>query len=252
MTVHPRAQRVILRCSVVGLGILSAACGTDAPAGPAAIGRFRFVNLIQDGSKQPVNAILGGAPFGSAMPFGASSPFWVTSMVNYAPVSAGDHSLVLKHSLDTSVVVGFYTVNVPATRNVTAYATGGGGFSIQVTFDENPPPEPGTIILRIVNVSVAAGPVDVFLTAQTADLAAASPSVTNVGYEDVTPYFTIAAGTYRVRAVRAGVAPTERTGLNVVANINQDTWTSGGRTIVIADNSAGGVTFATARTLIDQ
>ena len=243
-----------MRFVLIGLVVLSAACVSDTTAGLAGTGRFRFVNLISDPSKQPVSANLGGAPFGSAMPFGTSSPAWVTSplTVNYAPLSAGDRSLVLKHSADTGVVVGVYTVTIPASRDLTAYATGGGGFSIQVTLDDNPPPQPGAIRLRIVNLSVAAGTVDLFFTAQTADLAAATPSVTNVGFEDVSEYFTIEAGTYRVRAVRSGVAPSERTGLNIVANINQDTWTSGGRTIVIADNSSAGVTFATARTLTDQ
>src|SRR5687767_8676238 len=103
-----------MRKILIGLVVLSAACVSDPTAGPAATGRFRFVNLISDGTKQPLNANLGGAPFGSAMPFGASSPAWVTSplTVNYATVAAGDRGLILKQSTDTSVVVGVYTINI--------------------------------------------------------------------------------------------------------------------------------------------
>jgi hypothetical protein len=239
--------------SLVALAVLSA-CGSDAPAGLQPTGRIRFVNLIALGQLQPVNATLDGRAFGAFIPFGGSSPLWLPPprTANYMAVRAGDHSLVLKWSSDTATVVGFYELTVGESEERTYYATGGGGFTLEETQDDNTPPQPGSLRLRVVNMSVVAGPVDVFVTSPTADLVTATANVVGVFPRTASDYFALAPGTYRVRAVRAGVAPASRA-TNVVMNLNDQLWERGGRSIVVADlTSSTGVTFPTGLVLSDQ
>ena len=230
--------------------LVAAACGTkDAPSPlepTGGQGRIRFVNLITDPARNPVNAILENIPFGVNLAYTQSTPATLPSpaTANFSAILEGARTLVLKKTADTNVVVSTINVTVGAGTDYTVFATGGtaGGAVTGFTVgDNNAAITTGQVRIKVINMSPTAGAVDVFVTAANADLATATPVATNLAVRAEYPGTTLlAAGTYQVRTVPAGTAPAARaaavnttlSGLAIGAN--------GGRTIVIADAAAGG------------
>src|SRR5437667_7763118 len=170
---------------IAALALVGAACGTKEAAGPleptGPTGRVRFVNLINDPARIPVNAILENLPFGVNLGYGATTPATLPSPSNatYSAILTGTRMLVLKKTADTTVVVGNLTLLITENTDFTVWATGGvGGAPVMffTTIDPNPVPTASQVEIRIVNYSPAAGAVDVFMTAPNADLSAATPT----------------------------------------------------------------------------
>lgn len=254
-------DRRVVRCAVSLIAGLTMACGTKEAPGPleptGPTGRVRFVNLINDPARNPVNAILENVPFGVNLGYGGSTPSSLPApnTAIYSAVYAGDRKLVLKKTADTSVTVANMTVTIAANTDATVYATGGtGGAAVTqfVTTDNNTAVGSGATRLRIVNLSPAAGSVDVFVTAPNADLSTATPVASGVAVQNASAYITtIAPGTYQLRAVPAGTAAANRSA-NVVVNIASLALPSGAaRTVIIADKAAGGAPSTTV-VLTDQ
>ena len=251
----------VLRAAWCLSALAAMACGTKEAAGPlepsGPTGRIRFVNLINDPARLPVNAILEKVPFGVNLGYTGTTPSSLPApnTAIYSAIYAGDRNLVLKKTADTTVTVANLTVTVTANTDVTVYATGGtggGAVSQFLTTDNNAVVGAGTTRLRIVNMSPAAGSVDVFITPPNADLSTATPVASGVTVQGSSAYITtVAPGTYQVRAVPAGTAAANR-GSSVVANIASLALASGAaRTVVIADKAAGG-SPSTAFVLTDQ
>jgi Domain of unknown function (DUF4397) len=238
---------------IAALALVGAACGTKEAPGPVEpggpTGRVRFVNLINDPTRVPVNAILEAVPFGVNLAYGATTPATLPSpsTASYSAILSGTRSLVLKKTADTSVTVATISFTVPDNTDQTVYATGGaGGAAVTnfITTDANPMPAAGQVEVRIVNMSPSAGALDVFVTAPNADLGAATPTAANLVYQGASPYVVIAPATYQVRAVPAGTAAAARS-TSVVLTINNVALAAGtGRTVVIADRAAGGTPLA--------
>lgn len=255
MTVHSRivartrVTRALRLGALAGLTI-ALACGTEGAPGPlqpnGPLGRVRFVNLITDPTRVPVNAILEGVPFGVNLGYTGTTPSSLPApaTVLYSSILAGDRTVVLKGTADTSVTVASLTFTVGEGQDRTLFAIGGAGatpVTAFVTTDDNAtPPAAGQTRVRIVHLSPSAGNVDIFVTAVGADLATATPSATNVAYQGVTPYLALPSGTYQIRAVPAGTAPASRAA-NVSINLASVAFPSGSaRTVVTADNNTGG------------
>ncbi len=237
---------------IAALALVGAACGTKEAPGPlepgGPTGRVRFVNLINDPTRVPVNAILEAVPFGVNLGYGATTPSTLPSpsTATYSAILTGDRSMVLKKTADTSVTVATITFTVAGNTDYTVYATGGnGGTAVTnfVTTDPNPTPTASQVELVIINMSPSAGALDVFITAPSADLAAATPTATSLTYRSSSSVL-FAPGTYQVRAVPAGTLPAARS-TSVVLTINNVALAGGtGRTVVIADRAAGGTPLA--------
>jgi hypothetical protein len=228
--------------------LVAAACGTkDAPdplSPNGEQGRIRFVNLINDPARLPVNAILEGIPFGVNLTYTQSTPATLPSpaTANFSAILAGPRTLVLKKTADTTVVVGTLTITIAAGTDYTFFAYGGNAGSAVSSIamgDNNPAITNGQVRIKMMNMSAAAGAVDVFITAVNADLAAATPAAANLAYKAEFPGTLLAAGTYQVRTVPAGTAPAARSGA-VSSTISVTVPANGGRTIVLADAPAGG------------
>lgn len=241
-------------------GALAAACGTSdagdplAPSGPS--GRLRLVNVIADTTLGRVNALLEGVPLGVNVTYGQSCPACLPSPANglYAPVLTGSRSLVLRRTADTSRVVATIPLTVTAQQDQTMYAVLGtatpAAVTTFVTADDNQAPAAGQARVRVVHLSPAAGPVDVFVTAPNADLAAATPTIAGVPFRTASSYLSLAAGTYQVRLVPAGTAPAARTGaVALTASLTLAAGTN--RTVVAADANRGGTPLV-AFTLTDR
>ena len=235
-----------------GVILLLAGCGTEEAPGPlepsGPTGRVRFVNMITDPARNPVNAILEGLPFGVNLGYTGTTPSSLPApaTANYSAILAGQRTLVLQRTADPSVQVASLTFTINEGEDQTVYATGGtggGAIGTLVTGDVNTAPPAGQVRIRVTNVSVT-GALDVFLTAPGADLATATPLATNLAFGTASPYVNVPAGSYQFRAVPSGTLPANR-----AANVRIDLTgaTSGlaplvagtGRTIVTADSPTG-------------
>lgn len=236
------------------LALVSAACGTKEAPGPleptGSTGRVRFVNLITDPARNPVNAILEGLQFGVNLGYGAATPATLPSpsTATYSPILVGSRTLVLKRTADTTVTMATIQFTVASGADQTVYATGGTGGTAVTNFvitDGNPVPTSSQVELRLINMAPSAGALDFFVTAPNADLSTATPSAANVAYQAASAYLVLAPGTYQVRAVPAGTAAANRAA-SVTANIASLALTGGtGRTVVVADKGAGGTPLTT-------
>jgi hypothetical protein len=247
------ASRVAHRTSlaVVALAALLAGCGTkDAadPLVPGPQGRVRLVTLITDTTRGRVNAILESVAFGVNLTYGATTPSSLPAPANaiYSPVLTGTRTLVLKRTLDTANTVVSLPLTVASAADYTVYAIGGAAASTItafVTTDTNTAPALGAVRVRVVHLAPTAGNVDVFVTAVGADLALATPTLSNVVYKGAAYLPSVAAGTYQVRVVPAGTAPASRAA-NVVINLaSVALGANSARTIIAADNNVGGAPF---------
>jgi len=177
----------------------------------------------------------------------------------YSAIYAGDRSLVLKKTADTNVTVASFTLPITANQDRTVYAVGGTGGGTVTSFsttDDNTTAIPtGQTSLRVVNLSPAAGAVDVFVTAPNADLATATPVATNVAPSAASVYANIAPlSTYQIRAVPAGTAAANRAAnvlVSVTPTVPASLSAGTGHTIIIADKAAGGAP-STAFVLTDR
>lgn len=233
--------------AAAGLILALGGCGTDeapGPLEPGAAGRVRFVNLITDPARNPVNAILEGLPFGVNLSYTGTTPSSLPApaTANYSAILTGPRSIVVARTAAPATTLGTLSFTIAEGVDHTVYATGGtagGAVAAFVTTDANPAASAGQTAIRIVNLSPTAGAIDGFVTAPGADLAAATPTVANLTYQGASTYTNFAAGTYQFRAVPAGTLPANRTAA-VTINLASFTVPAGGRTIVTADNTTGG------------
>src|SRR5690242_17440354 len=179
MIVSTTGRRLTFFAAVAAIAAVAAACGTKDAPGPlqptAGQGRIRFVNLITDPSRNPVNAILEGVPFGVNLAYTGTTPSSLPSpsTANFSAIYEGSRTLVLKKTADTTVTVATLTVTIAAGTDYTFYATGGAGGSAVTGFaigGTNAAIPAGQVRIKVANMSPTAGPVDVFITAPNADL----------------------------------------------------------------------------------
>ncbi|HMC57266.1 MAG TPA: DUF4397 domain-containing protein [Gemmatimonadaceae bacterium] len=224
------------------------ACGTvDAPGPlePGTTGRIRFVNLVTDPARVPVNAILESVPFGVNLGYGGTTPSSLPSpaTANYSAVLVGDRTLVVQRTADPTVTLGTFTIPIVVDQDVTVYAIGGtGGSAVTTTstVDDNTAPATGQVKLRVAHMSPTMGAVDVFITAAGADLTAATPVASGLAYKSASTYATVAPGSYVVRFVPAGTAAASRNAAVVLTSATTAVTANTGRTFVARDAAAGG------------
>jgi hypothetical protein len=240
---------------IAALALAGVACGTKEAPGPLApgqTGRVRFVNLITDPARNPLNAILENVPFGVNLGYGGTTPSSLPSpaTATYSAILVGDRTLVLQRTADPTLTVATLTFTIVEGQDHTVYAeggTGGGAITGFMTTDPTPAPPPGQVAVRIVNMSPTGGAMDFFVTVPNADLSTATPTAANLAYHGESPYVNLAAGTYQIRAVPAGTAPALRS-TSVVINFTPPATPApfpagSARTIVAADAAAGGSPF---------
>jgi Domain of unknown function (DUF4397) len=246
-------MRVAHRTSLAVLAVaaLLAGCGTrDAtdPLIPGPQGRVRLVNLITDTTRGRVNAILESVPFGVNLVYGGTTPSSLPSPATaiYSPILAGTRSLLLRRTLDTATTVATFPLTIANATDYTVYATGGAtatAIAAIITTDTNTAPALGAVRVRVVHLAPTAGSVDVFVTAVGADLALATPTLSNVPYRAAAYLPSVAAGTYQVRVVPAGTAPASRAASVAINLASIALPANGARTIIAADADVGGAPY---------
>src|SRR3954466_7667421 len=145
-----RTLRIFAAC------VIGVACGTKEAPGPlepsGPTGRVRFVNMINDTTRGRVNAILEGVPFGVNLTYGQSTPATLPSpsTANYSAILAGNRTLLLKRTADTTVLVAAVSFTVASSQDLTVYEIGGaGGTAVTSLFVADSNPDIGSSATRL-------------------------------------------------------------------------------------------------------
>ena len=205
----------------------AAACEDDLTNPSAQEGRVRAIHAI--GNAPAVDVLADGAVAAGALTFGNKSP--------YASLSAAAHTITVRATGQTAALLTA-APTVAANTDYTFVAAGRLGATTGPTprliaITDAAAPASGQASIRVVHASPAAGNVDVYATAPTADIATATPVLTNVAFGAVATPLNVAAGTYRFR-----VTPT---GTKTVAIDVNNVAVSAGKFVAVAvgDNAPG-------------
>ena len=201
-----------------------AACDDDDVTGPVTTAQLRVVHASPDAPN--VDVLLDNAPVLTNVAYKAAS--------SYLEVPSGSRNLKVRATGTSTVVIdqngtlgqgGFYTVL--ATGRVASIAP-------LVLTDDQTSPASGNIRLRLVHASPTAGNVDIYVTAPSADIATATPTLANVPFRAASGYLEVPAGTYRVRIAPVGTK-------TVAIDVNNVALVAGQvRTAVAVDAPGGG------------
>ena len=221
-----RAARLLPALLLLGLG--AAACDDDDPAAPAQKARVRFfhtapgtgaVNFRVDGAALATNVELAAAPAPGA----------------YYTVDAGSRAFSVRAGTGTTDLATKTAALKADASHTVILSKEQAGVALVVLADTNTAPAAGKARLRLVHAAPsAAGAVDVYVTAPNADLAAATPSASNVAFEAASKYLELAAGTYQVRLTATGTKTVTLDAGNVTLAEGQV------RTTAALDAAAGG------------
>ena len=215
--------------SVATLAVAALACegrttGTLTTGPTTGVG-VRMLNALT--SAPAVDLVIDGQVASSGVAFGGATP--------YVSLGAGSHRLQARASTTGTILVD-------QTRDLTT----GGSFSFipapglgergALLIADDPAPAAGQAKIRAVHVAAARGPISVYLTTATADLASATPAVPLLPFGLASGYVTVAPGTYRLRVTPAGDQS------SVLLDIVNFTVGSGTvRTLMVTDAPGGGV-----------
>ncbi len=206
----------------------TAACSDNDSTGPAAgEARVRVVHASPDAPA--VDVLVDDVEVLSDVPFRAAS--------DYLDVAAGTRNLKV-NAAGTGTSVIDADVALVDRAGYTVIASGlVADIAPIVLEDDASTPAPGTVRIRAVHGAPSAPAVDVYVTAPGADLASATPVLTNVAFGNAADYVDTPAGEYQVRVTPAGTR-------TVVIDSGALTLTGGQvRTAIAVDAVGGGAPF---------
>jgi hypothetical protein len=216
---------------------LTAACDDDSTGPSTQQGRVRAIHAI--GNAPAVDVLADGAVAASGLTFGNKSA--------YASLSAAAHTIIVRATGQTTALL---TATPPVAVNTdhTFVAAGRLGATTGPTprliaITDAAAPATGQASIRVVHASPAAGTVDVYATTPTADIATATPVLTNVAFGAVAAPLNVAAGTYRFR-----VTPTGTT--TVAIDVNNVAVAAGKYVAVAVGDNAPGTGAASAFSIL--
>jgi hypothetical protein len=222
-----RPSALLAPAAALLLLAFTAACDDDDdPGAPAPTAQLRFfhtapgtgaVTFRVDGAALASNVELAAAPSG------------------YVTVNAGARALAVRTAAGTTDLAAETATLKADMPHTVILSKDGTGVDLVVLADTNTAPAAGKAKLRLVHAAPsAAAAVDVYVTAPGADLAAATPTATNVAYEAASKYLELAAGTYQIRFTATGTK-------TVALDAGEVTLTAGQiRTTAALDAAAGG------------
>ena len=196
----------------------------DDVTAPGATAQLRVVHASPDAPN--VDVLLDNAAVLTNVAYKAAS--------NYLEVPSGSRNLKVRATGTSSVVID-QSATLDQGAAYTVLAAGRvASIAPLVLTDDQVSPASGNIRLRLVHASPTAGNVDIYVTAPTADIAAATPTLPNVAFRAVSNYLEVPAGTYRVRITPVGTK-------TIAIDVNNVALTAGQvRTAVAVDAPGGG------------
>ena len=206
------------------LATATTACDDTDTTEPAATAQLRVVHASPDAPN--VDVLVDGTVALSNVPYKTAS--------SYLEASAGSRNLRVRPTGTTTVVIDA-NADLAAGRAYTVLATGRvASLAPLVLQDDLTAPASGNVRLRLVHAAPSAGNVDIYVTAPTADLATATPTLANVAFRAASAYLEVPAGTYRVRITPVGSK-------TVAIDVNNVALAAGQiRTAVAVDATGGG------------
>ncbi|MDH0865175.1 DUF4397 domain-containing protein [Mitsuaria sp. GD03876] len=128
-----------------------------------------------------------------------------TAGTDYLPFDASTYTFRVKQA-GNNATAATASLTLTEKKLYTLLAYNEGGVLKLTNFaDDKGAPTAGTAALRFFNAATtSAGNVDIYLTARDADLASASPTVSNVAPTYASSYVETAKGSYRLRVTGAG------------------------------------------------
>lgn len=221
---------MMLRTPALALALLGAValggCDDDDPTSPATTAQLRVVHASPDAPN--VDVLVDGAAALTNVPFGAASA--------YLNVPAGTRELQVRATGTTTTVIDA-DAQLVAGDAYTVLATGlVANIAPLVLEDDLALPATGNAKVRLVHAAPGAGTVDIYVTAPTADLATATPTLAAVPFRAASDYLQVPAGTYRVRVTPTGTK-------TVAIDVNATLAAGQVRTAVAVDADGGGAPF---------
>lgn len=216
-----------LALTLVAALAVSACSDDNNVTAPASTADLRVVHASPDAPN--VDVLVDNTAALTNVGYKAASP--------YLEVPSGSRNLKVRASGTTTVVID-QTATLNQGSAYTVIATGRvASIAPLVLTDDLTSPAAGNIRLRLVHASPSAGNVDIYVTAPTADITTATPTLANVAFRVASNYLEVPAGTYRVRITPAGTK-------TVAIDVNNVALTAGQvRTAVAVDAPGGGAPF---------
>ncbi|MCC6771658.1 MAG: DUF4397 domain-containing protein [Gemmatimonadaceae bacterium] len=209
--------------SALALLAMVAACNDSD--GPERVARVRFLHAAQ--GLAAIDFRADGATRRAAVGYSVS---WSADAV----LSAGTRSFTARLTGGTTDLATTAKALANSASYSIALAKRPTTDTLVVYSDTAATPATDKAWVRLLNVSPAAGSIDVYITAAGADLATATPQATNLTFLSASPYLEVASGAQRVRLTTTGTK-------TVVLDINTIALTSRGvRSIALLDSNTGG------------
>jgi hypothetical protein len=191
-----------LLVSPIAAVILAATIGCEGrtsgllTTGPTGGVRVRVVNALtaSQASARTIDFLVDGQVAAVGVGFGAASP--------YVPMTIGSHRLQIRSTASGTTLIDF--TRELSTGAFTLVPAPGLGESGALFIADDPTPSASQARVRVVHAAAAPGPVSVYVTSPTADLASATPVFSTLPFGLASQYVTLPPGTYRVRVTRAG------------------------------------------------
>jgi Domain of unknown function (DUF4397) len=137
-----------------------------------------------------LDAFLGSKTLATSVAYATSS--------NYSSQGSGSPTLKVTVAGNTNSLLS-QTITLPAGGNATVIAANfSADLAAIVLADDNSAPTSGNFKMRILNLSPALGPADVYIIPAGTDLTTVAPQATSLGFEAASVYFSLSAGTYDV------------------------------------------------------
>ena len=149
-------------------------------------------------------AIVSGLPFGTEGVQQQGQYSTTDTSGNYRPLGAGNGQPLYAYSNPGTKLVTTTQSFIKSTPYTIVVEAPAPSIEFQVLTDNNTAPTGGNYSLRVMDASVDAGAVDVYITAVGAGVGG-SPVVGNLQYQQVTnPYLQLSPGTLEVQVTPAG------------------------------------------------
>lgn len=187
-----KRRSVFASGSALALASVLPGCGSSSS--DSGTGRLRLLN-----------ACVGYANLGMTVDTSTTvSPVAFGSVTAYGSYKSGSITTAITDGATGSVVASqSRSVQASADYTLVAYGWSTAVKTFQLTDGETAPGS-GYAKIRILNAGADAGSLSVYLTAETADLALASPTISAVGTDMASGFAQITTGTYRLRVTGLG------------------------------------------------
>lgn len=218
-----RQWAVWLGILAFGLALLSLGCGSNDTA------QFRVVQASP--STSTVNVIIDGTTQTNTVAYGGAS--------DYATVDAGSRHIQIE-PINTTTPIVDTTVRLASQTNSTLVVAGvAPNVANFLLSDSQTIPTIGDFSIRVMNAAPSLGPADVYIVPSGTSIASATPFISALAFQAVSPYSSFTAGTFQIFFT----IPNSKVSLTNPQNVS---FTAGqNRTIIIVDGSTGGFSTLT-------